>query len=416
MNIAFFVSAFPVISETFIVNQITGLIDRGHNVDIFASRPGSDSITHQDVDTYDLLKRTHLHGNSFSMMPKNKLKRLSKACGLLASNINVNPRLIGKSLNVFQFGKDAATLNLFYRTLPYLKAPKPYDIIHCHFGENGALAAPLKAMGILNGKIATTFHGSDMSQYLKRKGSHVYDFLFRTGDLFLPISETWKTELINLGCPPEKTRVHRMGIDTSKFSVSPRNSRTCCNILTVARLVEKKGLKYAILALAEMIRKFPDLEFTYRIAGDGPLRENLQDLIAQSGLDNQVQLLGWKRQDEILDLMKDADLFLLPSVTDSTGDKEGIPVVLMESMALGLPVVSTYHSGIPELVKNNESGFLVQERDVSALSERIALLLRQPETMREMGLKGRRFVEQNYDINRLNNQLEATFSDLLTSA
>ena len=123
--------------------------------------------------------------------------------------------------------------------------------------------------------------------------------------------------------------------------------------------------------------------------------------------------MGALEQDEYLKIYQEARIFVLPSVTASKGDEEGTPVVLMEAQATGLPVISTFHSGIPEVVIHGKSGFLVPEKDVDALAERLEYLIEHPEIWPEMGKEGRKFVEKKYDIKKLNQQLVEIYQDLL---
>ncbi len=182
-------------------------------------------------------------------------------------------------------------------------------------------------------------------------------------------------------------------------------------LLTVARLVEKKGVEYGIRAVARILERYPEIR--YEIAGDGPLKNDLRSLIADLNIEKNVKLLGWKEQDDIVELMTRADVLLAPSVTSRDGDQEGIPVVLMEALAQGVPVVSTLHSGIPELIEDGVSGFLVPERDAGSLADRLAFLIDNPARMREMGFEGRKAVEMNYDSNKLNDQLVRIYKELI---
>lgn len=153
----------------------------------------------------------------------------------------------------------------------------------------------------------------------------------------------------------------------------------------------------------------------YNIVGNGPLMENLQQLIETLNVSNSVKLVGWRQQLEIIDLLKSANILLAPSITSKSGDQEGIPVTLMEAMATGLPIVSTQHSGIPELVENGVSGFLVPERDVDALIEKLGYLIEHPNIWSAMGKAGRAYVEKHYDINKLNAQLIEVYRHLQSS-
>jgi colanic acid/amylovoran biosynthesis glycosyltransferase len=411
MRIAFLLYHWPVVSETFVMNQITGLLDRGHEVDAFAKRPGKEQVLHGDMAKYNLLERTFYYGSGSDRLPRNEFARVAKAIGLIAKHIHKRPLPLFKSLNVIKFGREASSLGLFYKTVPFLGADK-YDIVHCHFGPNGNLAVLLREVGAIKGKIVTAFHGEAgyTGPLRYEKG---FNPLFERGDLILPMSEKEKRSLIELGCDPKKILVHRMGVDLSKFTFALRQPSDDgrVHLLTVGRLVEKKGIEYAIRAVASVLEEYPHIE--YKIAGDGPLRSDLEHLVDALKVGDKVKILGWRPQEEIIELSRGAHVFLAPSVNSQDGDQEGIPVVLMEALAQGLPVLSTYHSGIPELVQDGVSGFLVPERDVNALAAKLEHLVKHPEIWLEMGQAGRSYVETYYDIDKLNDELVQLYQRLL---
>lgn len=157
------------------------------------------------------------------------------------------------------------------------------------------------------------------------------------------------------------------------------------------------------------MHEFPGIQ--YNIAGDGPLKDYLTDLIDELGVRKNVTLLGWQSQEEITQLMFKADILLAPSVTGGDGDMEGIPVVLMEACAQGLPVISTFHSGIPELIKDGVTGALAEERDVDQLTEKLRRFVLAPETRLEMACAARDFVMEHYDIRGLNQKLVSFFEE-----
>jgi colanic acid/amylovoran biosynthesis glycosyltransferase len=411
MNIAFLLDQFPALSETFILRQIIGLLDRGHEVDIYAYRPRNDPGVHTDVERYNLLKRTY-YMTSYTSMPRNKVYRLIKGIGYAAIELRKKPIVLLNSLNVLKFGKDAASLALLYQIIPFLNKG-PYDIVHCHFGPIGYLAVMLKAVGAIRGQIITTFRGYDISSYIKRRGDYTYDILFNKGNLFLCVSEQIKETLMNLGCAERKIIVHRSGVHLSKSHLNRPRPKTNgkVQLLTVARLVEKKGIEYGIRSINKLLGKYPQIE--YKIAGDGYLKNTLQILIDELKLTHHVKLLGWQRQEQIRVLLQEADILLAPSVTSQNGDREGIPGAIVEALACGLPVLSTRHSGIPEVVQDGESGFLVPERDAEALAEKLAYLIEHPELWPEMGRKGRTYVEEHYDIDSLNDRLVEIYQELV---
>ena len=412
MKIALIVPEFPSLSQTFVLNQITGLIDRGHDVEIFAELATADANIHQDVMAYNLLQRTCYYREMCRSIPENKLNRILKSIGCIIKYLPMKPLTVLNSINILKYGKRSASFYLLFQIIPFLDKD-PYDIIHCHFGPSGNYAVMLKDLGAITGKVVTTFHGYDLSTYLSTQGDHIYKRLFEKGDLFLPISQRWKEKLIRIGCREDRTVVHRMGIDIGKFRFCERtagNDRSI-NILTVARLVEKKGVEYGIKAVAKVIERYPEVQ--YRIAGDGPLKKSLLDLIRTLKIEKNVHLLGSKDQNDILDLMTNSDILLAPSVTSKNGDQEGIPVVLMEAIANGLPAISSFHSGIPELIKDGISGFLVPERDVDALKEKLMQLILKPELRFQMARAGRKYVERHYDVAKLNDRLVRLFEGLL---
>ncbi len=408
LKIAFLVTEFPALSETFILNQITGLLDLGHHVEIFAVTSFMETKVHPDVKKYGLMERVHYFFDD--PIFRNKINRVLKAIYLIITNFHKAPYKILKSLNVFRYGRSAVSLNLLFALICFLN--RKFDIIHCHFGPNGIIGTQLRDIGI-EGKIITTFHGYDLSAFISESRGGNYKRLFIDCDLCMPISNYWKSKLIEIGCKEEKITVHRMGADVGKFQYLERNSHPPehLRILTLGRLVEKKGHEYGIRAVAKIINKHKNI--SYFIAGDGPLRKSLELLVEELKIKNHVNFLGEVKQDEVLKLYENAHVLIQPSVTAKNGEQEGIPVVLMEAQACGLPVISTYHSGIPEVVIDGKSGFLVPEKDVDALAERVEYLIEHSEVWPEMGKYGRKFVEERYDIKKLNQQLVEIYQNLI---
>lgn len=408
MKIAFIVTFFPTLSETFIMNQITGLLDSGCDVSIFAAANLHEEKAHPDIEKYHLMDKVQYFFDDTIF--RNKAMRVLKAIYLIITNFHKAPLKILKAINVFKYGENALSLVLLYSVIHFLD--KEFDIIHCHFGPNGIIGIQLKNIGV-SGKVVTTFHGYDMSLFISDRGENVYKKLFLQCDLCMPISNCWKKKLIQLGCNENKIMVHRMGIDLEKFQYSERKIQPerPIKILTLGRLVEKKGHECVIKAVAEVIAKHKNI--IYMIAGDGPLRNKLEYLVAELKIKNHVRFLGTVEQDEALKLYQQAHFLILHGVTPSNGEQEGIPVVLMEAQAVGLPVISTYHSGIPELVEDGKTGFLIPEKDVDALAEKLEYLIEHPEIWPKTGRAGREFIEKHYDIKKLNKRLVQIYKGLL---
>lgn len=408
MKIAFIVSKFPCLSETFILNQITGLIDRGHEVDIIAEGGDNISKIQSEVEKYNLIDRTYYIGK-----PENIFYRILKIFPLIFTKFIRHPIILFKSLNIIRYRSKAYSLALFYAAANLLDKKLDYDIIHCHFGPNGVRGIIFKEIGLFQAKIITTFHGYDVNQYPRRFGKDIYNKLFEEGDLYTINSRFTGEKAISLGCPKEKIIRHPVGLELSDFYFQKRevNPNQLIKIITVGRLVEKKGIEYSIRAFAKVLDRYNNLE--YQIIGDGILRAEIETLIAELGVSNKVKLLGFKTHDELQQLYADAHIFILSSVTSADGDKEGQGLVLQEAQAMGLPVLSTLHNGIPDGVLDGESGFLVPERDVDALAEKLNYLIEHPELWSEMGKAGRTFVEEHFNIDKLNDRLVEIYQNLL---
>ena len=288
---------------------------------------------------------------------------------------------------------------------------KRYDIIHCHFGVEAKQLQHLKEF--LNVIFVTSFHGYDISKFVKDHGDDVYRELFLNGDFFLPVSDFFKKRLISLGCSESKVRIHYMGIRTEGFPFIDRPFQFSQNIriLSIGRLVAKKGFEYGIKAVAQLIQKYPQIQYT--IVGEGEEEGRLKDLVSSLRLENHVCLLGQKVHDEVEALVAVSDIVLVPSVTSDKGDEEGIPTALKEAMISGMPVVSTYHAGIPELVIDGESGFLVEQRDVQGLAQRLSHLIEDPELCRKMGQAGRKRIIEKFELKQLSKELVDIYLSLL---
>lgn len=337
----------------------------GFEVEIVALQKGDTQNTHAAWTKYNLAARTRWLQDE----PTGKVAKLRHRASQTLRGIH--RKNTWQALNLKRYG--AESRNLILSAICGLVAtPFHADVFIAHFGPAGVTAAKLRELGVIRGKIATIFHGIDISsREVLNHYTPEYQQLFRRGDLMLPISDLWAGRLQKMGCPREKIAVSRMGVDMTRFSPRPvKAPATPLEIISVARLTEKKGLHVAIEACRQL--KEQGMAFRYRILGIGPWERRLRTLIEQYQLEDVVEMSGFKPSHEVKAMLDDADVFLLPSVTGADGDMEGIPVALMEAMAVGIPVVSTLHSGIPELVEADKSGWLVPENDARALAQRLA--------------------------------------------
>lgn len=289
---------------------------------------------------------------------------------------------------------------------------RPYRprLVHAHFATDALIALPLaRALGV---PLVTTLHGYDVAlsrrrmlasgrlswmRYALRRAE-----LMRHGDLFLAVSDALRRAALVQGFPAERTRTHYLGVDLGLFA--PGREREEGLILHVGRLVEKKGTEVLIDATARLS------DARLAIIGDGPERARLERRAA--GLGARVRFLGPLDPPAVAEWMRRASVLAAPSMTARGGDREGLPTVVIEGAACGLPVVATRHSGIPEAVAEGETGFLVPERDPEALAARMATLLGSPELHARMAAAARKLVEDKFDLRAQTARLEAIYDSL----
>lgn len=374
LRIAFRVGQYPTLSETFVTGQMAGLVARGHAVSVLADTAGPARGTAGPLPGMRRLRVVAPRGRvaswAFARLPY-RLRR-----GLAAA-----------------YERRACAVS---------------DVVLCNFGWFGVSVADAVAGRPRRAAVVTIFHGDDMSRMLRNAPQGVYDGVFAQSDLLLPVSDFWYRRLAEMGAPESRMAVHRMGVDLEDYAFVPRDDvpRSVLRLLTVGRLVEKKGTRYLLQALARLRDEHPHLAFELRVVGDGPLEAGLKQLTAELGLGGRVAFLGALPHGRIADELRQADLFVLPSVTARDGDMEGVPVSLMEAMASGVPVVSTRHSGIPELVAHETSGRLAAERDARDLAAQIGLMASAPRMRRRCADAARRTVEREFDNARLHDALE----------
>nr|WP_318381074.1 colanic acid biosynthesis glycosyltransferase WcaL [uncultured Enterobacter sp.] len=406
MKVSFFLLKFPLSSETFVLNQIVAFINMGYEVEIVSLHKGDLSNTHAAYTEYQLGEKTHWLLDE----PEGKLAKLRYRARAIVAGLG--RASTWKALNMRRYGDEAR--NLILAAICGL-TPRTFeaDVFIAHFGPAGVTAAKLRELGVISGKIATVFHGIDVShREVLNHYTPEYQQLFRRGDLMLPISDLWAGRLKNMGCPPEKIAVSRMGVDMSRFTLRPvKTPGRSLQIISVARLTEKKGLHVAIEACR--LLKARGVDFHYRILGIGPWERRLRTLIEQFELDDVIEMPGFKPSHEVKAMLDDADVFLLPSVTGADGDMEGIPVALMEAMAVGIPVVSTVHSGIPELIDADRSGWLVPENDAQALADRLAAFSgMQGQELAPVVTRAREKVESDFNQQKINQRLATLLQTL----
>lgn len=432
LRIAMFVGQFPVISETFILRQITSLLDAGHQVDIFADTRGDTAVMQPEVREYGLLERTWfmdmppecapwelpawpLDGQTWlpgADKPISNWRRLADAFPTLRRCHDRAPALTDKVMSEEHFGHQARSLSALYRLDRLMARTREYDVLHAHFGPVGESFR--FARELWNAPLVVSFHGYDFTTLPRLHGTGMYARLFADADAVTVNSNFTRERVASLGCPAEKIRLLPVGLDLLKLPFLPRAQMPGepVRLLTVARLVEIKGHEWVLRAVAQLRAKHPNLR--YEIVGDGPLRKKLEELVVELGLQETVTLHGAQDGSYIAGLMASSHLGVLASVSIE-GDAEGQGLFLQEAQACGLPVIATQHGALPEGLAAGESGFLVPERDVNALTERLEFLVTHPDAWPVMGRAGREFVEQRYDVRKLTGRLTDIHRDAMAA-
>lgn len=378
------VNAFPSLSETFVLDQIDGLIARGIDVHVVAGY-------HDD-----------------SGLVQAKGRRLEPLAEYAEREIRLPtflPRFIRNRIYPKRLEARA-----------YARLLRDAALVLCHFGPIGLRAArALKGNDQI--RLWTIFHGYDISAHIERAGRDVYRPLFARGDKHFGVSRLWTAKIEALGCPPERIGLLRMGIEVKQIRFSHRDLGASgeMRFLTVSRLVEKKGTEFALRALAELKKTRPELRWRYKIIGEGRLRPSLERLSKELGISGRVEFCGNLSVDAVQDQLAESDLFILPSVTAKSGDMEGIPVSLMEAMASGVPVLSTYHSGIPELIDDGVSGLLSQERDYRGLARNICRLIDDEQLRSSVTTAARAKIENEFNQSAILDHLAAEIRNAIVT-
>jgi colanic acid/amylovoran biosynthesis glycosyltransferase len=266
------------------------------------------------------------------------------------------------------------------------------DLVHIYLGTEAARLLPYLRRE-QRPKIIS-FHGADVSDALSDDSLKA---LIRHSDLFMTRSHSLRNALIQRGCDPERILLNPTGVpvppECRQLSWSDREPT---RILQACRFVAKKGIDVSLEAIAILARQGLPIEFT--LVGDGPERASIEQQIQTEGIGQAVKLVDFLPNDQLLALMQQQHLFIHPSRETATGDREGIPNALLEAMALGNLVITTRHSGIPEVIEHGENGLLIEEAKAEPLAQAITEAINHRSSLQEMALRGYERVKSDFSI------------------
>lgn len=389
LNIVYFLSQYPKVSESFVINEIHDLEQRGHSISVFSLRSPENSIRHSEQANMDV---------SVSYLPSPSLRSIYT---LVRSGIS-DPSLIPNSMSNNKVKPIFGNLYILRHFKNFLSRIDP-DIVHSHFVNWPRLAAQSAADSLdIPFTVTAHAHGlfinSPVTKHILTKAEQVFT-----------VSDYNKNYIKNNYVDRSNIDVVRMGIDPTKFS--PSSSINVGDILCVGRFVEKKGFHYALEAFANLSGN----EYTIRFVGDGPLKDLLLQKVEELDIANQVEFLGRVSDTELIRQYDQADVFLLPCIQASDGDMDGIPVSLMEAMAMRTIPVSTAISGIPELIIHGKNGFLAQPKNINNLTKMLnrALTLGDNSIIRN---NARESVLNEFTIKNNIDRLETKFHQLHTNS
>lgn len=403
LRITLVVGVFPALSETFVLDQIIYLLDRGHDVRIVAFESRDEAAVHAEVARYDLLSRTR-----YLARPKSALdKMLLTAAAIRAAGGGLIETGFAMR-RARRLDGEVGYLTTLAALVLALAEQAPPDVFLCHFGQNGSLT--LRAAEALGWTmpVATIFHGFDLTMLVKQNGQRIYKHLLSSGALFLPACDFFAELLLKMGAPPDRVMVQRMCVSIEKLDEATRSSSrnvssSAFTFMSIGRLVEKKGHAFLLAAFQQAFGHLPAGKVCLSIIGDGPLRPDIE---AAARRNPSVSFLGALSRVDILDRLLGADVVVQPSVVADDGDMESMPLVISEAMALQKPVIVTHHSGIPELVSDGVTGVLVNERDAISLSKAMIWMYENTAEARQMGVAGRKRLEESFDAAHWNSLME----------
>lgn len=287
-------------------------------------------------------------------------------------------------------------------------------LLHIYFGHIAIHLLPL--IKACPHPVVVSYHGADAGVD-SEKEAHLFAMreVFKAATLIQCRSQSLLDDLVALGCPAYKVVIQRTGVPLDEWPFVERHPPGSgeWRLLQSCRLIEKKGLDLTLRALKEILRTKPRTELA--IAGDGPLRQDLEKLAGELGVSKNVRFTGFLNQDELRKEVYRAHLFLHPSRTSPDGNREGIPNSLLEAMASGAPVIATRHGGIPEAISTGESGILVDENDHHSLAIAAHSLMAQPSLMSKIAEAARVSVETNFSREANIRHLEDCYLRLMAS-
>ncbi|UOO95167.1 glycosyltransferase family 4 protein [Halococcus dombrowskii] len=384
MDIIYVLSQFPRLSESFVMNELYELDQRGHDLAVFSQLPPNEDITHTEFDDFEI-PIYYANPPSIDSLPN------------LHSEKILNPTVLKQALFMDYPHHHAFLLNLAKQIVDAIEAEGGVDLIHSHFANHSRMAATYAA-AYYNIPCTVTAHATEM--FTPTSETRLQRVCSRHDHIITP-SEYNKRYLRETVGTTTDISVVPATTDVDKFE--PSTGSVSGRLLTVARLVEKKGHEYAIAAVGELIANGYDVE--YHIVGKGSRESKLREYARMHEVEDHVRFLGHVSDERLRKELHEAEVFVLPCVIASDGDRDVAPVSLKEAMATETACVSTTVSAIPELITNGKDGVLVDHRTMDGLAGEIASLLDNSERRQQIAKSARETMVEEFDISTTVNSL-----------
>lgn len=390
VKIVYVVNQFPKLSESFVINEIHELNRRGHDVSVFATGRSDETVVHEEVNSKDM--SVYYPGRQPSL----------RALADLFSKYTINPVILPKTLFRDNPTYHVYCLQIAKQIMQVVDREGGVDLIHAHFAFPDRLAVTYAA-SYYDIPCTVTAHANEIftPSDLRRLQRVCAQF-----DHVIVPSEYNKRYLREeIGV---ETDISVVPATTNVEKFEPGDNTVSGRLLTVARLVEKKGHEYAIDAVAELVDRGYDVE--YHIVGTGEREEFLRNRVRQRGLEDRIEFLGHVSDERLERELQEAEVFVLPCVIASDGDRDVAPVALKEAMVTETACISTTVSAIPELITDSHDGILVEPNDSDALAQSLIKILENTELRKEIAENARKTVEEKFDIADSVNRLSSIFS------
>jgi colanic acid/amylovoran biosynthesis glycosyltransferase len=408
MKIAIVVGSFPAISETFIVNQLTYLIENGYDVTILSKHKGDISVVHKAVTDYQLINKTIY----FNYPEKNYLKRILQLLRILYKSPRINWR--GMLKQILKLEDLRQNINLWSFFKYQFTLFHSFDLYHVHWANNALDIVDAKAKSLINTPVVVTFHGYDIVPVKVEEYKKLYN-KFQNNVNLITVNTHYTLNLVqNVFKKTIDIALLPVSLDTNFFlPASNKINNETIKIIYIGRLIDLKGPDLAIKIVGKLLHQTQIKNIKLSIIGDGEMKIMLQEMIKSEKLDAFVEMHGAQKQEEVIKELQQSDIFLLPGITnpdDMRAETQGL--VIQEAQSMKIPVVVSDAGGMKYGLINGETGFVVKEGDIDGFVNKLEALIISKEMRTLFGERGREFVVKNYDKEVLGQRLLNLYNEL----